>query len=56
MQRFVNESKLIVSSVNHELEDYKHKAMEKQVKLARELQTERNKLAELLEQNKPVHR
>jgi hypothetical protein len=52
MQSFVNESKLIVSSVNNELEDYKHKAMEKQVKLARELQTERNKLSDLLMQNK----
>jgi hypothetical protein len=54
MQSFVNESKLIVSSVNHELEDYKHKAMEKQVKLARELQTERNKLSDLVAQNKPM--
>jgi len=52
MQKFVNESKLIVNSVNNELEDYKHKAMEKQVKLARELQTERNKLADLIMQNK----
>ena len=54
MQKFVNESKLIVSSVNNEFEDYKHKAMEKQVKLARELQTERNKLSELVVQNKPI--
>lgn len=47
MQRFVNESKLIVTSINGEFEDYKHKALEKQTKLARELQTERNKLLEL---------
>jgi len=47
MQRFVNESKLIITNINNEFEDYKHKALEKQAKLARELQTERNKLMEL---------
>ncbi|MGC4022228.1 MAG: hypothetical protein QM734_09925 [Cyclobacteriaceae bacterium] len=47
MERFVKESKLIISNINHEFDDYKHKTVEKQIKLARELQTERNKLQEL---------
>jgi len=54
MQKLVNENKLVVNSVNNEFEEYKHKAMEKQVKLARELQTERNKLSELVSQNNPI--
>lgn len=54
MQKFVNESKLIVNSINNEFEDFKHKAMEKQVKLARDLQTERNKLLELVSQRKTI--
>ncbi len=35
------------SELNHEYEEYKRKSMEKQTKLARELQNERNKLMEL---------
>jgi hypothetical protein len=52
MQKFVNESKLIVTSINNEFEEYKHKAMEKQIKLARDLQTERNKLSEMVAQSR----
>lgn len=33
--------------VNQEFDDFKHKALEKQIKLSRELQNERNKLQEL---------
>jgi len=36
-----------VNSITREYEDYKHKAMDKQTKLSRELQNERNKLQEL---------
>jgi hypothetical protein len=47
MLAFVHESKAIVASVTNEFEEYKRKSFEKQTKLNRELQTERNKLAEL---------
>ena len=36
-----------LKNVNQEFEDFKHKALEKQIKLSRELQNERNKLQEL---------
>ena len=36
-----------LKTVNKEFEDFKHKALEKQIKLSRELQNERNKLQEL---------
>jgi hypothetical protein len=34
------------TSLSNEFEEYKRKAMEKQTKLSRELQTERNRLSE----------
>jgi hypothetical protein len=49
MLAFVKESKVIVASMSNEFEDYKRKSFEKQTKLNRELQTERNKLIELKE-------
>jgi hypothetical protein len=54
MQVFVKESKLIVASTASEFEDYKRKSFEKQTKLTRELQTERNKLIELKESQKTM--
>ncbi len=54
MQVFVKESKLIVASTTSEFEDYKRKSFEKQTKLTRELQTERNKLIELKESQKAM--
>jgi predicted ABC-type ATPase len=52
MHAFVKESKVIVASVTNEFEEYKRKSFEKQTKLNRELQTERNKLIELQEARK----
>lgn len=43
----VRERNDTVNSITREYEDYKHKAMDKQTKLSRELQNERNKLQEL---------
>lgn len=54
MLAFVKESKVIVASVTNEFEEYKRKSFEKQTKLNRELQTERNKLAELQQARKAV--
>jgi len=42
----VKEKALISDSIAHELEDFKKKAMEKQTRLSRELQNERNKWVE----------
>lgn len=42
----VKERALIADSITHEFEEYKKKAMEKQTKLSRELQNERNKWME----------
>jgi hypothetical protein len=42
----VKEKELIADSVSHEFEEYKKKSMEKQTKLSRELQNERNKWQE----------
>jgi hypothetical protein len=47
MQMFVAESKVVVASITHEFNDYKRTALDKEIKLSRELQTERNKLMEL---------
>ena len=47
MQVTMKEKTAIADLISREFEDFKHKAMEKQIKLARELQNERNKLAEL---------
>jgi len=43
-----------VASTTSEFEDYKRKSFEKQTKLTRELQTERNKLIELKESQKAM--
>ena len=43
----VRERNDTVNTITREYEDYKHKAMDKQTKLSRELQNERNKLQEL---------
>ena len=51
---FMKESKVIVASVTNEFEEYKRKSFEKQTKLNRELQTERNKVAELRTAQKPA--
>lgn len=42
----VGESKLIVNNLIHDFDDFKKLALEKQTKLSRELQTERNKSLE----------
>jgi len=46
LNALVKEKALISESISHELEDFKKKAMEKQTKLSRELQNERNKWVE----------
>lgn len=52
MVHFVNESKVMVKTTTDEFDDYKRKAMDKYLKISRELQTERNKLSEIrLQQN-----
>ncbi len=43
LNSMVKEKALIADSITHELEEFKKKAMEKQTKLSRELQNERNK-------------
>lgn len=43
LSKAVQERKLAVNMITHEYEEYKRKAMEKQTKLSRELQDERNK-------------
>lgn len=47
MRRNLAEKVDLANSISAEYEDYKRKAMEKQTKLSRELQNERNKLQEL---------
>jgi len=47
MRRSLAEKVELMNSVSAEYEDYKRRAMEKQTKLSRELQNERNKLMEL---------
>lgn len=47
MRRNLAEKVDLINSISAEYEDYKRRAMEKQTKLSRELQNERNKLAEL---------
>jgi len=46
-QRLVREKDLSLFGVNAEFDDFRKKALEKEVKLSRELQSERNKLMEL---------
>ena len=47
LYRTVKEKSADMLVLNSEFEEYKHRAVEKQMKLSRELQDERNKLAEL---------
>jgi ABC-type multidrug transport system fused ATPase/permease subunit len=47
MQRSLKEKAEALLILNSEFEEYKHRAVEKQMKLSRELQNERNMLAEL---------
>lgn len=47
MRRNLVEKVELMNSISAEYEDYKRRAMEKQTKLSRELQNERNKLMEL---------
>jgi hypothetical protein len=47
MRRNLKEKADLATAISAEYEDYKRKAMEKQTKLSRELQNERNKLQEL---------
>ncbi|HLZ16565.1 MAG TPA: hypothetical protein VKQ08_05970, partial [Cyclobacteriaceae bacterium] len=47
MQVTMKEKMAIAELITREFEEFRRKAMEKQIKLARELQNERNKLAEL---------
>lgn len=42
--KMLQEKKLALNMITHEYEEYKKRAMEKQMKLSRELQDERNKL------------
>lgn len=43
----MKEKTLLAHSISQEYEDYKHKALDRQTKLSRELQNERNKLLEM---------
>ena len=47
MFREIKEKNETIERITHELEDYKHKMLDKQSKLSRELQNERNKLQEM---------
>lgn len=47
LDKSIREKALTISMVSNEYEEYKKKAMEKQTKLSRELQDERNRLQEL---------
>lgn len=47
MRRNLSEKVDLMNSISAEYEDYKRRAMDKQTKLSRELQNERNKLQEL---------
>ena len=47
MRKNLGEKVELMNSISAEYEDYKRRAMEKQTKLSRELQNERNKLQEL---------
>ncbi len=47
MFKVMKEKNELVEMITHEFEDYKHKMLEKQIKLSRELQNERNMLQEL---------
>ena len=44
----LSERNLAVTALTSEFEDYKHRAMDKQTKLSRELQDERNKLQAMI--------
>jgi hypothetical protein len=46
LNSLVKEKALIATSITNEFEEFKKRAMEKQTKLSRELQNERNKIFE----------
>ncbi|NOT73907.1 MAG: hypothetical protein HOP08_03190 [Cyclobacteriaceae bacterium] len=46
-QATISEKSDLIDSTNNEFEDYKRKALDRQTKLSRELQNERNKLTEI---------
>jgi hypothetical protein len=46
--KILSERNLAVNSLTHEFDEYKHRAMDKQTKLSRELQDERNKLQAMI--------
>jgi hypothetical protein len=52
MRTNMKEKVLIADVISHEFEEFKRRALEKQTKLSRELQNERNKLEELKAQYK----
>jgi hypothetical protein len=47
MRKNLSEKEELATSISVEYEEYKRKAMDKQTKLSRELQNERNRLQEL---------
>jgi hypothetical protein len=47
LKKNLNEKESLATAISSEYEEYKRKAMDKQTKLSRELQNERNKLQEL---------
>jgi hypothetical protein len=47
LRKNLSEKEELASAISNEYEDYKRKAMDKQTKLSRELQNERNRLQEL---------
>jgi hypothetical protein len=51
LQRSVKEKDLSLFGINAEFDDFRKKALEKEVKLSRELQSERNKLMEFRSSN-----
>ena len=46
--KILSERNLAVSALTHEFDEYKHRAMDRQTKLSRELQDERNKLQAMI--------
>jgi Sec-independent protein translocase protein TatA len=53
IQQTTNEKSTAVEELTHEFEDYKKRALEKQAKISRELQTERNKLTSFESKGQP---
>lgn len=46
--KILSERNLAVNALSHEFDEYKHRAMDRQTKLSRELQDERNKLQAMI--------